>query len=118
MKSNEFYIAGNLRLSEKYFDLVLCGRKTSTIRKKHVLFNSLFVPLISGERKALIRILKLDYSKTFSDLNDEDARKDGFSSAYELSSKLKKFYPDISADCPMTIIHFKVEDKNVSESSI
>ena len=114
MKRDKFYIAKNLRLSEEYFDLVLSGRKTSTIRRNYVLVNNLIIPLISVKRKVLIRILKLDYNKTFSDLTDEDARKDGFTSADELRSKLKEFYPDISNDYPMTITHFKVEDKNVS----
>ena len=69
------------------------------------------IPLISSKRTVYIRILKLDYSKTFSELDDIDARRDGFESKDELKSVIKKFYKDISDDNPVTIIHFLTEDK-------
>lgn len=110
MKKYASYIARDLKLSAKYLELVLSGKKTSTIRRKFVLFSEVVIPIISAGKQILVKIEKLDYSKTFADLTDEDARSDGFDSIEILRSELKNFYTDITDDYPMTIIHFKLED--------
>jgi len=110
MKKKDFYIANEIRLASKYVDLVLSGKKTSTIRRKYVLFNNIVIPLMSRNIKLNIRITKVDYSKTFGELTEEDAKHDGFNSLDELKSELIKYYADMTDDYPMTIIYFRVEE--------
>ena len=104
------YICRQLRLSDQYLQLVLDGEKTSTIRKKFLLFNSIIIPLIvKGSKVANLKLLKIDYSKTFCTLEEADAIRDGFSSLSDLKQALKAHYSDIKDDYPLTIIHFKLE---------
>jgi len=103
------YVAKQIKLADKFFDFVLSGKKTSTIRYGLVFFTDDRLILLSNKRSLSIRLLKVDYSKTFGELNDEDAYRDGFSTLDELKIELKRFYGDIPPDYPITIIHFKME---------
>jgi hypothetical protein len=104
------YVATQLRLADRFFDLVLSGKKTSTIRYGLVFFTKDRLLLRSNKQSLPIRLLKLDYSKTFGDLNDEDAYRDGFGTLDELKAELKRFYGDVPSDYPMTVIHFRMEE--------
>jgi hypothetical protein len=104
------YVATQLKLADRFFDLVLSYKKTSTIRYGFVFFNNERLQLRSNARSSAIRLLKIDYSKTFGDLNEEDAQRDGFQTLEQLKAELRAFYGDVSIDYPMTIIHFKLEE--------
>ncbi len=103
-------IIDHLHFHEKYRDLVVQRRKTSTVRLGHVLPNALTLPLVFGDlpQHEKGQIEKLDYTKTFADLTEEDARTDGFESLARLKSDLKIFYPDIAAEAPCTILYFRI----------
>jgi len=102
------YVASQLRLADRFFDLVLSGKKTSTIRYGLVFFNNEKLQLRSNARTVSIRLVKIDYSKMFGDLNEEDALGDGFQTLNQLKSELRGFYGDVPLEYPMTIIHFKL----------
>lgn len=103
------YVATQLKLKDKFFDLVLSGKKTSTIRYGLVSFTKDRISLRSNKRSSTIKLLNIDHSKTFGDLNEEDAQRDGFHTLDELKTELRHFYGDVPSDYPMTIIHFKLE---------
>jgi hypothetical protein len=103
------YVATQIKLVDRFFDLVLSGKKTSTIRYGLVFFTNDHLQLRSNKQSLPIRLLKIDYSKTFGDLNEEDAFRDGFSTLDELKTELRRFYGDVPPDYPMTVIHFKME---------
>ena len=109
MRQIKKYVASRIKLADRFFDLVLAGSKTSTIRYGLVFFSDNKIPLISNNKTVNIRILKLDYSKTFGELDENDAKRDGFTSLLELRDELQRIYPDINNDDPITIIYFKVE---------
>ena len=103
------YVATQIRLVDRFFDLVLSGKKTSTIRYGLVFFTNDQILLRSNKQSLPIRLLKVDYSKAFGDLNEEDACRDGFSTLDELKTELRHFYGDVPANYPMTVISFKME---------
>lgn len=100
------YIAKRIKLLDRFLDLVIQGRKTSTIRYGLVFVTDNYIPLVSSKRTVVVRITKIDYSKNYGDLDEKDAKEDGFNSLSELKSQLERFYPNISADDPITIISF------------
>jgi hypothetical protein len=102
------YTASQFKLIDRFFELVLSGEKTSTIRYGFVFVTNELLPLCSGARRLFIRILKIDYTKTFASLRDEDAVSDGFQSVEQLRSELLRFYPHIQPEDPVTIFHFEV----------
>ena len=83
------------------------GLKKSTIRYGIVLVKDKFVPIESNKREIIVKVSKVDYSKSFEDLDEKDAINDGFKSLSELRAKLKSFYPNISINDPITIITFE-----------
>src|SRR4030042_5764861 len=104
MKEIKKYVATQLKLADRFFDLVLTGKKTSTIRYGLVFFNNEIIQLRSNARSSTIRLLKIDYSKTFGDLCEEDAQRDGFQTLDELKAELRGFYGDVPSEYPITII--------------
>lgn len=105
------YTASHLKLADHLYDLVLSGVKTSTIRYGFVFIINELVPLRSGERSLKVRVLSLDYSKTFGSLTDADAHKDGFTSLPQLRSEMLRFYPQITDSDPVTVFHFTRVDQ-------
>lgn len=97
-----------LRIKKEYVDLILSGKKRSTIRlgivspTKHKVF-------IESEGKVVGEALidSVRYSK-LSELNDRDAKIDGFSNINELIKELSNIYPGIRKDDWVTIIKFKL----------
>ncbi|WP_266204962.1 ASCH domain-containing protein [Pontibacter kalidii] len=110
MKKAKTEIINHLHFHEKYLELVRKRQKTSTVRLGYVLPNAIQLPLVFGDltlpEKAQIE--KLDFTKSFADLNEADALTDGFESLETLRADLKVFYPDITADDRCTIIYFKL----------
>ena len=103
------YVAKSISLKDIYYDLVLAKKKTSTIRYGYVLFNDIETTLTFGSKPTLnVVIKKLDYSKTYGTIDNKDAEKDGYKSLEELKNDIKKYYPEIKEDSPLTIIHFDI----------
>jgi hypothetical protein len=72
MKASRPRVVSSLRLADKFFDLVLSGVKTSTIRRGIFYFTHNKIPLVSNNRKLNIRVVRLDHGKTFGELAEED----------------------------------------------
>ena len=105
-KKSRNYAIKRLKLADKYIDLVLSNKKISTIRYGHIQVENKVILLESRFRKVMVKVIKVDYTKNFGDLNEEDALNDGFNDLTHLKSELKIFYPFIKNDALVTIIKF------------
>ncbi|MDM7274578.1 MAG: ASCH domain-containing protein [Thermoprotei archaeon] len=111
MSSNIRFLGRHLMLKEIYADMLLRGDKKATVRLGRVIPKHGEVIVHSGGRPICkARIVKVRYKKV-SELNDEDARIDGFESAERLIKELKANYGDISPNAEVTIIELKVTRK-------
>ncbi len=101
------YTTNNLRLIDKFYYMILSKTKISTIRQGYVFFVNEILTLKFGSIPDLnVKITKLDYSKCLKDINDDDAKKDGFANLDELKRELVKFYPNIDEANQFTIVYF------------
>ncbi len=92
-----------------YAKLILDGRKRATVRLGRVIpkYRDVIIHS-SGRPLCKVRIVRVTHKKV-SELTDEDALKDGFSSRRELLKELKKVYGRrLSGDEEVTIIEFEV----------
>jgi len=116
---NRKYVAKSLRLKDVYYDDVLRRKKISTIRFGQVLFNDVLIELTFESKPALkINIQKIDYSKTFASISEGDAINDGYDSLLNLKNDLKKYYPNIQDNSPITIIYFQLIDQSFFSSEL
>ncbi len=111
MRSNIRFLGRHLMLKEVYASMLLRGDKKATVRLGRVIPKYGEVIVHSGGRPICkARIVKVRYKKA-SELNDEDARIDGFDSVEKLIKELKANYGDISPEAEVTIIELKVTKK-------
>ncbi len=95
----------------KFVDLILEGKKTSTIRLGYWVPKYDEIILHGGGRPfAVVRITKVE-RKRVSEINDEDAIRDGMNNKEELINELRKVYGNLKEDYVVTIIHFEVKKK-------
>ena len=100
-------ITNKLRIEDKFIDQIIVGSKVSTIRYGLIFLSDKLISFNSEERRINVILERVDYSKSFGDLTQENALNDGFQSLEELKKELKKFYPDILDSDQISIIHFK-----------
>ncbi|MEB3844739.1 MAG: ASCH domain-containing protein [Desulfurococcales archaeon] len=108
MRVRRQFLGRHIMLKKKYGDMLLSGKKTTTIRVGIVKprYDTLIVH--SGGRPiAIVRIEDVTV-KRVSELTDEDARRDGFPDRSTLIEALRKMYGRIGGDEPVTIIRFKL----------
>ena len=102
------YTTDNLKMVDKFYSAVLNNLKTSTIRLGYVFFTDEKLTLsFQNKPDIIVKINRINYSKSFKDLNEEDAITDGFTNLVELKTKLLNFYPNIKENSQLTIISFK-----------
>lgn len=85
-----------IKFKGKYYDLIVSGRKTQTMRipaarlnvKEHDLVLANFT---DRKEQLLLEITKVGY-KSFGSINDEDAKREGFTSTAELKHELEDIY--------------------------
>lgn len=94
-------------LKVTYLPLVTSGRKRSTIRAGAKRGTVGPAELVSGARTIPIQITDI-VVKRFADLNEQDARLDGFETLDELRQTLNGFYPDMGTDDPVSILYFEL----------
>lgn len=94
-----------LPLDARYFHLVRTGKKRSTIRAGKRVIPLGVARLVGGVDSARVIVTAVE-TKSFSDLTEEDALRDGFESVGQLKRALHSFYPDIDDSKPMTVINF------------
>ncbi len=117
MKGRNKFLGRHIMVKGKYVDLILSGKKKSTIRLGRWIPKYEEVTFHGGGRPfAIARITNVTYKK-FSELTEEDAKKDGLSSLDELKNELKRVYGDINEDDWVTIIDFEVK-KRLTELDI
>jgi hypothetical protein len=100
-----------LLLEDSFIDLIISGQKKSTVRFGFVFPEDNILKLLSSNRSVDVELTMVNYSVTFGSLNQDDAINDGFKSLEELKNVLKGFYPSISDNDQMTILHFKYTKK-------
>ncbi len=111
MAQEKKFFRRHLMVKGKYVDLILEGKKTTTIRKGYWIPKSREIILHGGGRPfAVAEITDVIYKKV-SELTDEDALRDGLKDKEELVKELKKAYGDVKPDDLVTIIKFKVVKK-------
>ncbi|ABL78287.1 ASCH domain-containing protein [Thermofilum pendens] len=99
-----------LRFKAKYIDMLLSGEKVTTIRRGIVTPTRDEVFLESdGKIYGTARVKSVRYTKV-SELNSDDAVRDGFADKEDLKKALKEIYPDLKDDEWVTIIF--LEDVN------
>jgi|SRR5580658_705642 hypothetical protein len=94
-------------IAKEFLGLVRAGKKTSTIRRGIRTWAIGPVILTSGDEQVVVKVTRVSH-KMFGSLTEEDARRDGFDSLCDLGSALKRFYPTINSEIPVTILSFKV----------
>ncbi|MEM1570392.1 MAG: ASCH domain-containing protein [Candidatus Bathyarchaeia archaeon] len=96
-----------LNFKKEYREALKDGRKTTTIRvNAHVKPGDL-VELIAGGVSCGYAIVRSVTRKKLLELNDEDARKDGFKNRMELIKALKRHYPSLTPETYVYIINFR-----------
>jgi hypothetical protein len=102
------FLGRHLMVKGEYVDDILKGRKRATIRLGlvKVKYDELIVHG-GGRPVAKVKVKNVRY-KRVSELNDEDARLDGFRNVEELLEALRKAYGEVKPDDYVTIIEFEV----------
>ena len=91
-------------------DLLRAGKKKCTVRIGTVSVASDELLMSDGRHSIPIRVLRIDHTRNFSELTDQDAIAEGFLDKEELRTDLKKYYPKISDDDLVTVIYFERAD--------
>jgi len=102
-----FTYQGRIKVSSRDLALARSGRKTCTIRLGKLDVAQDVIYLSDGRDKLKVRILKVDNSRIYGDLTDQDAIMDGLESKMQLDEDLRRFYGEIDPNQPITIIQFK-----------
>ena len=106
------YLRRHIMVKGEFVDLILQGKKTTTIRLGRVIprYDEM---IVHGGGRPIAKIkVKNVIVKKVRELTDEDAKKDGFSSVEELLKNLEEVYQTkINDDDLVTIIEFEVLQK-------
>jgi hypothetical protein len=106
------YLGGHLMMRKEYGDMVLEGKKTSTIRLGYIIPKKKEIIIHSGGRPIAKAIIDEVIHKKLSELDDEDVIREGYNSKRELFRELRKIYGrNISKDSIITIIRFHVTER-------
>jgi len=107
-----------MRLQEKinfdkeYVKPILEGRKKTTIRKGIKSYPvGRIVYLIANNKPFAKAVVKKVVIKRVYELNDDDAKTDGFNNLDELFNALKKIYGNINSDDLVSIVYFEIISK-------
>ena len=99
----------SINFDEEYVNLILSGRKKSTVRKGIKSYETGKIVYLKASSRpfAKARITKA-VVKRVGELSDEDARMDGFENREELLEALKKIYGRISDSDIVTVVRFEL----------
>lgn len=96
-----------LPLAAVYAPKVLDGTKTSTIRRGRRALPVGPAVVVSSHGERIRVVIEGTETTTATCLEPAHAHRDGFTSVRDLRSALVGFYPDLTADEPLTIVHFR-----------
>ncbi len=96
-----------INFDSEYVNAILEGKKITTIRKgiKTYPVGRIVDLTVNNKTFAKAKIDKV-VVKRVKELNDEDAKKDGFESRDELIRALKRIYGNVRDEEFVTIVHF------------
>lgn len=104
-----------LMLAEDVFDALVDG-KDVTIRKgrRDIQLGELLFESVDEHRKQIVNVKMVVYCNL--DFIPEDfVWSDGFDSHEDMEEKMKRFYPDITADTECTVVVFDTENEIETE---
>jgi hypothetical protein len=84
------------------------GKKTCTIRLGTAGVEGREIDLTDGRERIRVRITRVDTSKTFGKLGEEEVKGEGFGTRDELLNDLRSYYRNLSEERPVTVIWFEV----------
>jgi hypothetical protein len=96
-----------IKISPSDMRLFLAGRKKCTVRLGVARVAKPEMFLSDGRKNVPVRIIKVDSSRCFRDLTDQDALDEGFSKREELLADLRHYYPRSRDEDRVTVIHFE-----------
>lgn len=96
-----------LRFRPEYFDLILKGLKTSTIRLPNGGEYAETLVLTDGTRKVEAKLIKTEKLKLAEAA--EKYKSEGFSSPQDFLRHVRQIYPAITLDDEVTMIHFMLK---------
>ena len=101
-----------INFDEEFVEPIMSGRKVTTVRRgiKSYPVGRIVELTAGGNTFALARVKKV-VVKRVRELNDDDAKRDGFESRNDLLSALKKIYGDVRDSEFVTVVHFEVLKK-------
>jgi hypothetical protein len=100
-----------LPLKSEFIPLVRAGAKRSTVRAGRRRIGPGPAEIVSGNVRIPIRITLVEH-KPFGALTHADALADGFNSRDDLYKALHTFYPELSDNDAVSVIHFDLNDPN------
>lgn len=106
-----------VKFNQEYFQPVLDGSKTQTMRMAHkrldVKADDEVIAIFPDGQELPLKITDTGY-KAFKSINDEDAEREGFSSALELKNVLREIYKDFGVEDYNRFYYyrFKLIDEN------
>lgn len=105
METLEVY---EITFADKFFDLINAGIKTTTVRNGVREYKNCLYYAYNPDKTyhTIIKITGTAITK-FGSLTDDVAKTDGFNNVDELKQELLSFYPDLTDDSPVTIVHFE-----------
>lgn len=106
------YLGGHLMVKKIYGDMILEGKKTSTIRLGYIIPKKKEIIIHSGGRPIAKAVISEVVHKRLSELDEDDVVREGYSSKKELIKELKKIYGRrLTRDSIVTIIRFQVVER-------
>jgi uncharacterized protein YqfB (UPF0267 family) len=96
-----------ISFSPRYRQLVMAGKKTTTVRRGQRSIRPGPALLCFGDQSELAGVVTAITSTTVRSLDDADALRDGFANRQELLAALRQHYPDLTIGEPVTILEFK-----------
>lgn len=101
-------VQGEIVFASKFLDMIDEGKKTTTVRRGVREYAPGVYDLYNPAKSVhgFIHITGTEVTK-FGMLTDEVAKTDGFESVEELKNELLSFYPELTDDDPVTIVHIE-----------
>ncbi len=97
-----------VRFASRYFDAVAAGRKTATVRHRDPVEVGPALLLFEDDDgyRRLRGVVDSVRPCHLDEITDEDARREGISSADALRAGLREHYPGIADDAPVDVVRF------------
>jgi len=106
-----------LNFKKEYKEILQSGQKITTIRMNTDLKPREIVEIVAGGESCGYARIKSIVKKKISEINNKDAKKDGFKNRKELLKALKKIYGKITPETQVYIIRFEKARKKIPKIS-